>query len=51
MAVYNKLEENGGRNIWGKDWKTGVWKNCGSCFPYFLCRIKKNGRGTGNLEK
>ena len=41
MAVYNKLEENGGRNIWGKDWKTGVWKNCGSCFPYFLCRIKK----------
>lgn len=41
MAVYNKLEENGGRNIWGKDWKIGVWKNCGSCFPYFLCRIKK----------
>ena len=51
MAVYNKLEENGRRNIWGKDWKTGVWKNCGSCFPYFLCRIKKNGQvGTGKKK-
>ena len=35
----------------GKDWKTGVWKNCGSCFPYFLCRIKKEWAGWYREEK
>lgn len=43
MAVYNKLEK-WRENVWRKDWKTGVWKNCGSSFPSFLYPIKRMGR-------
>ena len=51
MAVYNKLEENGRRNIWGKDWKTGVWEELWQLFPIFLVPYKKEWAGWYREEK